>query len=153
MKRTVPAATFSTVGSAQTANNGTYTLVDRPARNTTYHVIAATSPVSQSPDVLVKVAMLVGMRVSDTTPARGARVRFSGIVRPPHNGRTAYVQKAASGGRWVTVARATLRALDAKSSRYAKTIRVRRSGTYRVRVLGHVDHAMGISRPRALTVH
>jgi len=152
-KRTVPATTFSTVGSAQSDNNGTYTLVDRPVRNTTYRVLAATSPASQSPDLLVKVAMYVGMRASDTTPARGSRVRFSGIVRPSHNGRTAYVQKLASGNRWVTVGRATLRRLDARSSRYSRTLRVRNSGSYRVRVLGHADHAMGISRVRVLTVH
>jgi hypothetical protein len=32
-------------------------------------------------------------------------------------------------------------------------IRVRVSGVYRTRVLGHADHAMGISRERSLTVH
>jgi hypothetical protein len=143
---------FTTIGTAKTDNAGRYRFGDRPSVNVYYRVLAATAPATQSGDLLVKVRMLVGLRVSDATPAAGARVRFSGIVRPPHNGRTASIQKL-SGSRWVTVARTTLRRLDAKSSRYRKTLRIRRSGSYRVRVTGHADHAAGISRTRTLTVH
>ncbi len=52
----------------------------------------------------------------------------------------------------MTVGRATLRKLDAQRSRYAKTLRVRSSRQYRVRVLGHADRAIGISRTRTITV-
>lgn len=151
--RILPSATFTTISSAKVAKNGTYAFSHRPPRNTYYRVTAALQPPVSSSDLLVKVRTLVGFRVSDSTPARGSRVRFSGIVRPRHDGRRAYIQKLASGGRWVTVARATLRKLDSRSSRYRRTIRVRRSGSYRVRVLGHADHAMGISRVRTITVH
>jgi hypothetical protein len=150
--RILPATGFTTVATGRVAKNGTYTFSHRPPRNTYYRVSAALQPVVSSGDLLVKVQTLIGFRVSDSTPARGSRVRFSGIVRPRHDGRTAYIQKQASGGRWVTVGRATLRKLDANSSRYRKTLRVRRSGQYRVRVLGHADHAMGISRTRTITV-
>ena len=151
--RILPSAVFVTLASARTANNGTYRFSHRPPRNTYYRVVAALTPPLTSGELLVPVRTLVGFRASDTTPALGSRVRFSGIVRPRHNGRRAYLQRRSTSGRWVTVARMTLRALDSQSSRYRRTLRVRRSGTYRVRVLGHFDHAMGISRSRTLTVH
>lgn len=151
--RTLPSTTFTNVTGAKVAKNGTYTFSHRPPRNTYYRVTAALSPPVASGDLLVKVRTLVGLRLSDSTPARGSRVRFTGIVRPRHDGRRAYVQKQASGGRWVTVGRTTLRRLDSRSSRYTKTLRVRSSGAYRVRALGHSDHAMGISRTRNVAVH
>lgn len=151
--RILPSTTFVALASASTSKPGSYTFVHRPQRNTYYHVTAALSPPASSGDLLVRVSTLVGFRVSDTTPRRGSRVRFSGIVRPRHNGRRAYIQKRSATGRWVTVARTTLRNLDTASSRYSARLRVRRSGEYRVRVLGHLDHAMGISRTRTLQVH
>ena len=149
----LPSTTYVAVGTAPTANNGTYTFVHRPPRNTYYRATVNRTPPVSSGELLVKVRTLVGFRVSDATPKAGSLVRFSGIVRPRHDGRRAYVQKRSSTGRWVTVGRTTLRRLDAQSSRYSMRLRVRRSGAYRVRVLGHSDHAMGISRTRTLTVH
>ena len=144
---------YTTVATGTTKNNGTYSLVNRPSVNVYYRVLASTSPEQQSGELLVRVRTLVGFTVSDSTPARGTRVRFRGIVRPPHNTRRAAIQRKTSTGSWVTIARPRLRALDASSSRYSRRIRVRRNGTYRVRVIGHADHAMGISRERTLTVH
>jgi hypothetical protein len=152
-RRPSTGGSFTTVATGTTSKAGKYSLVNRPSVNVYYRVQADTSPATQSGDLLVKVRMLVGFRASDTTPAKGSRVKFSGIVRPPHNGRTAAIQRRSSTGRWVTIARPRLRALDSKSSRYRKRIRVRRTATYRVRVIGHADHAMGISRERTLTVH
>jgi len=151
--RLVGSAGFTTRATGRTSSNGSYRLTHRPATNVYYRVLAATAPATQSPTLLVRVRMLVGVRVSDSTPRRGSRVRFSGIVRPPHNGRRVAVQKRAPSGRWVTVARTRLRRLDASSSRYRRSVRVRRSGVYRVRVTGHDDHASGISRTRTLVVH
>jgi hypothetical protein len=147
------ATTFTTVSTGKTGKNGSYSLGHRPVVNTYYRTQADTQPARQSAELLVRVRTLVGFRVSDSTPAVGQRVRFSGIVRPVHTGRLAYIQKKSTAGKWVTVARTRLRALDSRSSRYRRVLRVRRSGTYRVRVLGHADHAMGISRERTLTVH
>jgi hypothetical protein len=152
MRRTLPSGTFTGTATSKTAKNGSYSFSHRPPRNTYYRVVASLTPPVQSGDLLVPVRTLVGFRVSDSTPAAGSRVRFSGIVRPRHDGRTAYIQRK-SGTRWVTLARPRLRRVDGQSSGYAKTLRVRRSGTYRVRVLGHSDHAQGISRERTLIVH
>jgi hypothetical protein len=151
LRRTLPASTFSGTATVAVDKKGGYSFVTKPARNTYYRAVSS-KPATQSADLLVKVSMLVGFRVSDTTPRAGQRVRFSGTVRPRHNGRRASIQRR-SGNRWITIARPTLRALDASTSRYARTLRVRSSGTYRVRVLGHADHAQGISRERALTTH
>lgn len=152
LRRTLPSTTFTGTSTGTTDKNGRYRFVHRPPRNTYYRVVAQQTPPVQSADLLVKVRTLVGLRVSDATPRAGSVVRFKGIVRPSHNGRSALIQRF-SGSRWVTIARPTLRALDATTSRYSKRLRVRRSGTYRVRVLGHADHAMGISRSRTLVTH
>lgn len=152
LRRTVPSTTFVGAATVTVDKNGSYSFVTRPPRNTTYRVVSSLKPTTQSGDLLVRVRMLVGLRVSDSTPRAGQRVRFSGIVRPAHNGRLANIQRK-SGDRWITIARPALRAVDAGTSRYRKTLRVRRSGTYRVRVIGHGDHAMGISRTRTLITH
>ena len=153
LRRTLPNTTFSGTGTLTVDKQGDYSFVQRPSRNTYYRAVSSLDPSTQSGDLLVKVSMLVGLRVSDTTPRAGQRVRFSGIVRPAHNGRTANIQRRSPSGSWVTIARPTLQALDAGTSRYSRTLRVRSSGTYRVRVIGHSDHAMGVSRERALATH
>ena len=152
-RRPATGGPYADVTSGKTNNAGKYSLVNRPTVNVFYRVVAATTPAQQSGELPVKVRMLVGFSVSDSTPAKGQRVRFRGIVRPPHNTRRAAIQRRTSTGGWVTIARPRLRALDSRSSRYSKRIRVRRDSTYRVRVIGHADHAMGISRTRTLTVH
>ena len=152
LRKTVPATTFTGTATVTVDKNGGYTFTQRPRRNTYYRAVSSLKPTTQSADLLVKVSPLVGFRVSDTTPRAGQRVRFSGTVRPRHNGRRVNIQKK-SGNRWITVARPTLRRLNASTSRYSRRIRVRRSGTYRVRILGHSDHSMGISRERTLVTH
>lgn len=146
-------ATWSNVGRVRTSRSGTYRIGQRPARSTYYRVLAPTTPPTESRPLLVRVRPLVGFRLSDQTPPIRSRVGFSGIVRPPHHGRRVYIQKRTLSGRWVTVARVRLRALDATTSRYSRRVRVRRSGPYRVRILGHDDHVMGISRERTILVH
>jgi hypothetical protein len=137
---------------ATTTRSGTYSLTVKPLLNTQYRAIAQTSPRVTSPPKLVLVRMRVGIRLSDSTPRRGGLVRFSGSVFPAHDGRTAHIQKRSSTGRFVTVARTTLRdAGDARSS-YSRRIRVRSDGVYRVKVPGDSDHVNGFSRLRRITV-
>lgn len=151
--RPVRQARFVTTARARADRNGRFRFGHRPGANIDYRVVAATRPSTLSRTVRVFVRMLVGFRASDQTPRRGARIRFSGIVRPPHDLHRVYIQKRAPSGRWVTVARTRTRRLDAESSRYSRRVRVRRSGVYRVRLLGHDDHAAGVSRERTLIVH
>ena len=90
-------------------NNGSFAFTLRPARTTQYRVVAQASPPVTSGGRLVSVRPLVGLVIADTTPRAGARVRFRGTVRPEHDGATALIQRRSSTGRFVTVARATLR--------------------------------------------
>jgi peptidoglycan hydrolase-like protein with peptidoglycan-binding domain len=60
-------------------------------------------------------------------------VRFAGRVIPARNGALYAIQRRSRDGtRWVTVGGGNLRPYDPQSSHYAKRIRVRHSGTYRV---------------------
>jgi hypothetical protein len=137
---------------------GAYSLVVTPTLNTRYRVVAKARPPVTSAEVTVNVRLRVSFRLSDRTPAVGQRVRFSGVVTPGHDGKFARIQRRSSTGRWVTVARATLRTATPVNgvarSRYAKRLRIRRSGTYRVRVTpGDGDHVLGTSVRRRASVH
>lgn len=142
----------------RTASNGSYAFSVRPARHTRYRTVTpqpATvyDTLLRSPEVLVLVRLRVGIRLSDSTPRRGQRVRFFGSVAPKHNGRRVFVQRRRRDGRWRTVARSLTRDASGNRSRYSRRIRVFRSGLYRVRVRGHADHRTGTSRVRAIRVH
>ena len=137
----------------KTANNGRYAFAVKPLANTQYRVVAQASPPVTSAATLVRVRIRVGLTLSDTTPARASLVTFSGSASSAHDGRTAYIQRRSPTGRFVTVARTTLRdAGDAKST-YSGRVRVSRDAVYRVKVLGDLDHINGFSRMRSLAVH
>jgi hypothetical protein len=141
------------VSTATTDSKGNYRFSVRPQQNVRYRVRWRDAV---SSEVLVRVRILVGRRVSDPTPRAGEIVRFfSSTVAPAHDGQRVYVQKRTSTGRWVTVARTSLR--DAGPSRpgfsaYSVRVRVPSDGVYRVRVQGDADHAWGTSNLRRLLV-
>ncbi len=136
---------------ATTTNGGSYRFSLKPSRNTQYRAIAKASPAVTSAPRLVSVRPLVGLRVSTRNPRAGTLVRFSGIVLPARDGATALVQKRSSTGRFVTVRRTTLRD-SSPGSKYSVRVRVRRSGTYRVKVAGNAELVNGFSRRIALTI-
>jgi hypothetical protein len=142
----------------RTASNGSYTFTVRPTRHTRYRTVTpqpATiyDTLLRSPEVLILVRLRVGIRLSDSTPRRGQRVRFFGSVAPKHNGRRVFVQRRRRDGSWRTVARTRSRNASGNRSVYSKRVRVFRNGVYRVRVRGHADHRTGTSRSRAIRVH
>jgi hypothetical protein len=151
-RRPATSTTWSDVETKTTDQQGNAAFTTRPRVNTSYRALARTTPEQTSPEALVMVAPLVGFRVSDSTPRAGQRVRFAGTVRPRHNGRRVSIQRRSSTGTWVTVRRARLKAATTRYSKYAVRVRVRRTGTYRVRLAAHADHAAGVSRERTLTV-
>jgi hypothetical protein len=138
---------------ATTASNGRWSVAAKPAVNTQYRAIAQSSPPVTSPARLVNVRTLVGLRVSDGTPARGSLVRFSGSVFPAHDGSRALIQRRTSTGGWATLARPALLDAGTLKSTYTKQLRVRSDGVYRVKVSGDGDHVNGFSRTRTLDVH
>jgi hypothetical protein len=144
-----PFDTFDNAGSATTNAQGDYTLAQSPTVNTRYQ---ARSGNEESAIVTVLVRPRVSLRLSDSTPRRGQRVRFSGRVCPEHDGSRVAIQRRSRAG-FRTVARATLRDIPgATCSRYARRLRVRRDGTYRAVIRGHGDHATGVSPRRRANV-
>lgn len=143
---------------ATTSATGAYMLGAVPTVNTRYRVTAKTKPPATSRELLVKVRVKVGLRVSDRTPAAGKRVRFSGKVTPGHDGKVVRIQRRTSTGSWKTVARATTVAATPLNgitrSKFSKRLRINRNGTYRARLSpGDGDHAVGNSPRRRVRVH
>lgn len=151
-RRSTDAATFVPVDTAATAGNGDFSFTRRPSKSTVYRATAATTPPATSGEVTIAVAPRVGLRVGDSTPRKGQRVRFRGTVRPQHDGRRVSIQRKRRDGTWAVVARPRLRDAGSAYSRYSKRLRIRRSGTYRTVIAAHTDHAEGVSRERTLTV-
>ena len=137
----------------RTASNGNHTFAVKPLANTQYRVVAGTSPPVGSPAKLVLVRMLVGIRVSDSTPRRGSLVRFFGSVLPAHDGRRVTIQRRSRTGRFVTVVRTRLRDAGTARSTYSRRVRLYRDGVYRVKVTGDGDHINGLSRLKNIDVH
>jgi len=148
-RRAVNSTTYGPAGTATTDANGDFSFADRPAKSSVYKATAGTAA---SPEVAVAVAPLVGLKVGDSTPRKGQRVRFKGTVRPQHDGTRVAIQRKRADGSWVTVRSPLLRDAGSSYSRYSKRIRIRRSGTYRTVIGAHADHAEGVSRERSLTV-
>jgi hypothetical protein len=125
---------FVTVGNPQvTAADGgfAFPLLSVPA-NTQYRVLIPTRPEIVSPLLLVSVAIRVSTNVSATRVHTGRLVRFSGRVTPARVGAQVAIQKLNSKKNWVTVAGTITHRLSSSASRYAKRVRIRRGGTYRV---------------------
>jgi hypothetical protein len=140
-------SSFAQVATATSNAAGAYSFTVKPDRITRYRVSAKAHPTAQSAIATVSVRWHVTRSVSTRTPRRGTRVRFSGSVSPAHAGGTAEIQRRTSTG-FKTVKTATLDA----TSHYAVRVRVRHSGTYRVRVEGDGAHLAGNSRRVKLTV-
>ena len=144
--------TFSDAETKTTDAKGDAIFTTRPRETTYYRAVARTNPDSTSSETIVKVAPLVGLRLSDSTPRKGSLVRFSGTVRPRHDGRRVYLQRKIGGGSFVTVKRVSLAKATSTYSKYSLRTRVNSTATYRVRILGHTDHSLGVSRERTATV-
>ena len=139
---------WQTAASATTDGQGDYRFIARPRESVRYRVLAraATADVLSGP-VTVVVRLRVSLRVGDTTPRAGARVRFRGGVCPEHDGATAFIQRRSASGRFRAVARTPLTDAGDVCSGYSRRVRVRRDGVYRVRVpSGDDNHAPGRSR-------
>ena len=130
---------------------GNYTVTGvKPQMHTRYKVIARTNPPAESAEVFIQVRLRISLRVSDSTPRRGTRVRFFGTVSPAHAGKVVSIQRRRRDGKYVTVARTTTSSTSTDSRR----VRVRSTGTYRAIVTAaDQDHLDGTSRTRRLRTH
>jgi hypothetical protein len=135
---------------ATTDAAGNYSFSVTPTSSTRYRVTTVDKPKVTSTETQVNVAIKVTRRVSDKTPARGKRVRFSGTAAPALAGRPVAIERRAADKTWKVVANTVLGA----QSKYAKRVRIRRSGLYRATVAG-TDAGLltGHSRRIRLRVH
>jgi hypothetical protein len=151
----VQGAQFADAATGTTDAAGNYSFGVVPLVNTEYQVVAKTKPDTTSPIQLVKVRFAVTLKLSDSTPKKGKRVRFSGRVTPAHDGASALIQRRTKTGKFRTVAKALLKPSTKTQgvSTYSKRIRIKRSGVYRVRVLTDGSHATGTSKRHRIRVH
>jgi len=147
---------FAKIAEGTTDAAANYSFLVGPALNTRYRVEAKASPPATSSDVTVLVRPKVGLRLGDRTPTRGTRVRFKGSVLPAHDGSRVRIQRKTRAG-WKTLATPLLKPATpvdgVARSKYARRIRVNRSGRYRTVLPAHDDHARGKSRRRHVDVH
>ena len=139
--------------SATTDNQGKFSFSVQPSVSTKYRAVAKASPTATSPELTLPVRFKVTLRLSDYTPARGRRVRFSGTTAPAHDGATVYIQRRTTTGGYRTVSRAVLHHTGGNFSTYSKRIRITASGVFRARVLKDGEHATGSSRAKHERVH
>ena|SRR5215207_1321155 len=145
-----PVDGFSNGGSATTNATGDWSLILKPESNTRYQ---ARSGNTESPNVDVLVQPAITLKLSDRTPRRGQRVRFSGRLCPEHDTVAIALQRRGASG-WRTVASPVLKDVaGATCSSYSRRLRVRRNGAYRASFAGDADHAAGTSRARRARVH
>jgi plastocyanin len=99
-----------------------------------------------------KASTAITLRVSDSTPARGSRVRFFGSVRPDQDGRRIRLQRRGRGGSYRTLARIALRDAGSSRSKFSKRLRVMADAVFRARLPADADHEAGTSRTRRVNV-
>jgi hypothetical protein len=147
-----PFGDFKNAVSGMTAADGTYRFERTPALNTKYRAEAKSKDPATSPEVTVLVAPKIDFAVSDRTPRAGQKVRFSGTLAPAHDGAKVSIQRRRSSGSYKTIARATLTDAGDALSNWKRTLTINSTGTFRVVLPAHDDHATGKSRRIKLTV-
>jgi plastocyanin len=93
----------------------------------------------------------VTLKVSDASPARGARVRFFGTVQPEQDGRMLQLQRR-RGRSYVTITRVRLTDAGSARSKFSKRLRIVGDAVFRARLPADSDHLTGVSRTRRLNV-
>ena len=133
---------FERVANVDTNDAGAYSFTVKPQSNSKYRV---TKGKVQSADALVVVRVAVTRAVSDTTPKKGSQVTFSGTVTPAHDAKRVKIQRKTSSG-WRTIAKAVLANGTDGVSDYSHSVKITKSGRYRVRMTpADGDHVSGNS--------
>ena len=150
---------FVTVATTTTDSLGRHAFTgQRPTVITRYRTMTTKAPLATSGTVTVGVRIRLTRTASDTTPAKGQKVKFSGFACPAHVGDLLSLQRHSSTGKWVTVAQTHLVQATASStcsnrSSYKMTVAVSKNGTFRTLAAHDADHLAGISAPIAIKVH
>ena len=142
---------FSNVGTTNTNTSGDFTFAHKPTQNTRY---MARSGNAESKTVDVNVRPAITLRLSDSTPAAGQRVRFFGEFRPEHDGTVVALQRRVAPNQWRTVRSVTLKDVAGQDfSSFSRRVRVRRDSRWRIHFNGDANYVAGNSRSRRVDVH
>ena len=143
---------FQNAGTTATDNAGNFSFNVTPTINTRYQVRARTNPQVTSPVTQATVAYATSMKTRGKRVSSGKRVRFSGVALPAHDGATVMIEKRGKGGVYRKIAQTTLKHSTLPQSTYSRTVRLHRSGVFRVHVLGDLSRADGFSAPKRIRV-
>jgi hypothetical protein len=146
-------AGFTPVGNPIVANQQgvfAFTLLS-VALNTQYRVYLPSKPSVVSPIIGVGVAPRVSTHVSATRVFTGTRVLFAGTIRPQRRGSRVVIQRK-RGSTCSFVTATTSRKGGKHFSRYAKRVRIRKGGSYRVLVQS-ADGVYTASTGRTVRIH
>jgi hypothetical protein len=114
--------------------------------NTQLRVVTVGKPEVVSPILIEGVAVRVTFHVRHTH--RRGRVRLYGTVVPAEAGALVGFQRLVPGGRTVNEGGTVVRPRDAKSSRFSRTVRLRKRGLYRALVqVNDGSHVSAYSAP------
>jgi hypothetical protein len=138
-------------GTTKTGADGSYSFTVTPPTSTHYRVSTVEKPAVVSNEGALLVKWSVGLGVSDKTPKKGSRVRFSGIVKPAYPNGIVYLQRKTAAG-WKNVKQTTMTTGTVEQSNYSMRLRVKRTGRYRTVVLGDKSRETGVSPARRLVV-
>jgi hypothetical protein len=145
-----PLSSFANAGNADTNATGDWSLAVKPTASTRYR---ANVGKTDSPTLDVAVRPAITLKLSDRTPRKGQRVRFSGQLCPEHDTVAIELQRKTSSG-WKKVASPVLADIPGSTcSKYSVRKRVRRTGSYRAHFNADADHAAGNSPRRRAKVH
>jgi hypothetical protein len=147
---------FAQVGNTILTNaNGAFAFNVVPLLNVQYRAAAQRAAVTVfSPIILEKVRLSVSTTLSDTSPRKGQKVKFSGSVKPSQVGVTVRIQRRSSSGSYKTIAKTHTKASTATRAKYSIRVRITKTAYYRVKVsAADATHETGYGKRHHLRVH
>jgi uncharacterized protein GlcG (DUF336 family) len=132
---------FQNLTTTPTDNAGNFGFTITPTLNTRYQVQARTNPRVTSPVTQVNVGYATSIGVKTKRVHNGKRVTFSGTVVPAHDGAVVIIEKRSKTGAFNKVATTTLKHSSLPLSTYSRNVRLHKSGTFRVHVIGDANLA------------
>jgi len=143
---------FQNLGTTPTDNAGNFSFTVTPSLNTRYQTQARTNPRVTSPVTQVNVAYATSISVKGKRVSNGKRVKFSGQVVPAHDGAVVLIEKRARDGSWNKVGQTVLKHSSLPVSTYSRNVRLHKSGTFRVHVIGDLARVDGFSSAKKIHV-
>jgi hypothetical protein len=125
------ATSYTTIAALTTTATGTFSKNVKPLKNTAYYARydGGTSRMGDLSTIrTITVKQKLTITASDTTPAAGQSITFTGLVSPNAAGRTLYLQRYTAGA-WKTIKSTTI----TTTSRYTLALTITTTTNYKYR--------------------